>query len=75
MQVGLFGSYSRDEQTQMSDIDILIDFAPDREDFDNFMAAYDYFEKIFADYNVEVVTRNGLSPFIGPEILKEVVYA
>jgi hypothetical protein len=74
-EVGLFGSYARNEQVQSSDIDILIDFAPEKETFDSFMDAYDLMEEIFRNQKVEVVTKNGLSPYIGPKILKEVVYA
>ena len=72
--VGLFGSYVRNEQTEKSDIDLLIDFAPEYENFDNFMAICDYFEKLFKNQKVEIVTKNGLSPYIGPAILKEVLY-
>ena len=35
-EVGLFGSYVRDEQTEISDIDILIDFEKGKTSFDNF---------------------------------------
>lgn len=73
-KIGLFGSYVREEQSKKSDIDILIDFDPDKESFDNYMAVYDYFEKLFKNEKVEVVTKNGLSPYIGPKILKEVMY-
>ena len=72
--VGLFGSYLRDEQSGKSDIDLLIDFEPGKENFDNYMAVYDMFESIFENERVEVVTKNGLSPYIGPTILKEVIY-
>jgi predicted nucleotidyltransferase len=72
--IGLFGSYVREEQSSKSDIDILVDFAPDKENFDNYMAVYDYFEMLFKNEKVELVTRNGLSPYIGPKILKEVIY-
>lgn len=72
---GLFGSYVREEQTGFSDIDLLIDFEPEKENFDNLMAAYDLFEKIFKNEKIEVVTINGLSPYIGPTILNEVQYA
>jgi predicted nucleotidyltransferase len=34
-EVGLFGSYLRGEQSDNSDIDILIDFEPDKENYDN----------------------------------------
>jgi uncharacterized protein len=72
--IGLFGSYVRGEQSDESDIDILIDFEPDKENFDNYMAAYDMFEQLFKNERVEIVTRNGLSPYIGPKILNEVMY-
>ena len=39
--LGLFGSYRRNEQSVNSDIDLLIDFDPEQENFDNYMAAYD----------------------------------
>ncbi len=72
--LGLFGSYSKDEQSDNSDIDILIDFEPNKENFDNYMAVYDLLESVFKDEKVEVVTKNGLSPYIGPKILNEVLY-
>ncbi len=72
--IGLFGSFVRNEQTKTSDIDILIDFEPDQENFDNYMAVYDIIERLFLHERVDVVTKNGLSPYIGPAILKEVLY-
>ncbi|GHT17132.1 nucleotidyltransferase [Bacteroidia bacterium] len=74
-KIGLFGSYVRNEQTPHSDIDILVDFVPAKETFDNYMGLYDYLETLFANEKVEVVTLNGLSPYIGPQILEEVNYA
>ena len=73
-QIGLFGSYVHNKQSNHSDIDILIDFEPDQENYDNFMAVYDLFEQLFKNEKVEVVTKNGLSPYIGPKILNEVEY-
>lgn len=73
-KMGLFGSYQRNEQTETSDIDILIDFVPQKETYDNFLAVYDLIEEIFKGQKVEIVTKNGLSPHIGPKILNEVHY-
>jgi len=73
-EIGLFGSYVRDEQSENSDIDILIDFEPDKENFDNYMAVYDILERLFQNQRVEIITKNGLSPYIGPRILNEVKY-
>jgi predicted nucleotidyltransferase len=72
--IGLFGSYVRNEQSNGSDIDLLIDFEPGKENFDNYMAVCDLFEDLFKNEKVEVVTKNGLSKHIGPKILKEVLY-
>lgn len=37
--VALFGSYLRNEQSEQSDIDLLIDLEPGKDSFDNYMAA------------------------------------
>jgi uncharacterized protein len=73
-QIGLYGSYVRGQQTPESDIDLLIDFEPGYENFDNFMALYDFLENLFPGEKVEVVTKSGLSPYIGPVIINEAIY-
>ena len=73
-EIGLFGSYVKNQETKTSDIDLLVDFNPKEENFDNYMAVYDIMEKIFKDKKVELITKNGLSKFIGPKILQEVIY-
>ena len=72
--IGLFGSYVRNEPSAGSDIDLLIDFEPDMENFDNYMRVYDIFENLFNGDKVEIVTKNGLSKHIGPSILSNVLY-
>jgi predicted nucleotidyltransferase len=73
--IGLYGSLVRNEQTHKSDIDILIDFEEEKETFDNYMAVYDIIEQLFSGQKIDIVTKNGLSPYIGPTILNEVKYA
>jgi len=73
-RIGLFGSYVRNEQQPESDIDILVDFESGKETFDNLMDLCHYLEKLFTGETIEVVTVNGLSPYIGRHILKEVNY-
>ncbi len=75
VRIGLFGSYAREEQSEKSDIDILIEFDPVKENFDNYMSVYDILENLFKNDKIEIVTKNGLSKYIGPTILKEVIYA
>ena len=72
--IGLFGSYIKNEQSDNSDIDILIDFEPEKETYDNYMAVYDLCEQLFKNERVDIVTKNGLSPYIGPKILNEIKY-
>jgi len=74
IEIGLFGSYVRNEQTSTSDIDILVDYKKGEMDFFKFIDFCEIIENLFNDLKVDVVTKNGLSEFIGPYILKEVEY-
>ena len=71
VQIGVFGSFIRNEQTPESDVDILVDFLPAQHTFDNFMNVSLLLEKALGR-RVDLVTRESLSPYIGPHILKEV---
>ena len=73
-QLGLFGSTVRGENTPKSDIDILIDFNAGQETYHNFMYACTILQEGFGKTKLDVVTKNGLSPYIGESILKEVEY-
>ena len=74
-KIGLFGSYSRNEQTENSDIDILVSFRPSEETFDNLMDLSFLLQSLFPHHRLDIATTNGLSPYIGPKILQEVTYA
>jgi predicted nucleotidyltransferase len=69
--IGLFGSFIRGDQTPLSDIDILVEFIPEKHTFDNFMEVAFLLEKILGR-KVELITPEALSPHIGPHILREV---
>ncbi|HYH46926.1 MAG TPA: nucleotidyltransferase family protein [Thermoanaerobaculia bacterium] len=73
-RLALFGSFVRGEQTPHSDVDLLVEFEPDRKTFDNFMALSFFLEEILRR-RVELVTPESLSPFLGPHILAEAEYA
>ncbi len=73
-EIGLFGSYARGEAHAESDIDIIVDMERERKTFRNFMALSYYLEELF-DRKVDLVTKQSLSPYIGPHILKTVQYA
>ena len=73
-KVGIFGSFVRGEQTPESDIDLLVQFEPDKKNFDNFIHLSELLEDLL-QRRVEIITTEGLSPYIGPHILSEVEYA
>jgi uncharacterized protein len=73
-RIGLFGSFVRGEQHGGSDIDLLVEFEPDKKTFDAFMELSFFLDDLLSR-RVELVTIESLSPHIGPYILKEVEYA
>lgn len=72
-QLGLFGSFVRDEATPSSDVDFLVDFEEGKKKFNNLFYLSEYLTTL-TGRKVEVLTREGLSPYIGPEILKTTQY-
>ena len=72
-RIGLFGSFVRNEQTNESDIDLLVDFEKDKKTYKNFIRLAYYFEDIFGR-KVELITTQSLSPYIKPYIMQEVEY-
>ena len=72
-RVGLFGSFARNEQSVKSDVDLLVEFDPSQKTFDNFMELSFFLEDLLKR-RVEILTRDSLSPYIGPHILEEVEY-
>jgi hypothetical protein len=72
-EIGVFGSYARNEQTADSDVDILIRFR--KPSFHSLMGAYLYLEKVLGR-KVDLVTRHkGLSSRFLKIVEREVVYA
>jgi len=72
-RLGLFGSFQRGESDPESDVDLLVEFMPGAKSFDNFMAVSFLLEKELGR-SVELVTREALSPHLGPHILEDVEY-
>lgn len=72
-RLGVFGSFVREEQTPNSDVDLLVEFEPGKKTFKNFIRLCFYLEELF-EREVELVTPESLSPYIGPHILQEVEY-
>ncbi len=71
--IGLFGSFARNQARIESDIDLLVEFEPDKKTFDNFIDACFLLEDLFGR-KVELVTKESLSSYISPYVLREVEY-
>ena len=71
---GLFGSFARDTAQATSDVDILVEFAPGKKNFTNFMQLAEFLEELFGR-QIDLVTPESLSPYLAPHILREVEYA
>lgn len=72
-RIGLFGSFARGEPIPDSDVDLLVEFEPNRKTFDNFMRLSFLLEELF-QRPVELVTPEALSVHIGPRIMEQVEY-
>ncbi len=69
-EIGIFGSYVKNEQTHQSDIDILVDFSSPISLFE-FINIEEELSKAL-NRKVDLVSRNALKPHIGKHILAEV---
>lgn len=69
-RLALFGSFVRGEAGAGSDVDILVEFGPEQKTYDRFLELSELLERLL-QRSVEVVTTEGLSPYIGPHILAE----
>ena len=72
-ELALFGSYSRDEQTDKSDIDIMFDYEGNigMEFFD---ICY-FLDDIFKEKEVQVVSRRGIKEGYFNALKQDLIYA
>jgi len=71
--IGIFGSVVRGDDNENSDYDILVEFNKDCRKFSNFNKLCEFLENNIGN-KFDIVTKDGLSPYIGEKILKEVEY-
>lgn len=72
-RIGVFGSFRHDTAKSNSDIDFLVDFEPSKKTYQNIFDLYEFLGEQ-TGRKVEVLTKQGLSKYIGPYILKDVEY-
>lgn len=71
-EIGIFGSYVRGEQSEKSDLDILIDFY-EKPDLFEFIEIEEYLSKLVGT-KVDLIMKSALKPYISKYILEEAVY-
>lgn len=71
-RIGIFGSYSRGEQKETSDIDILVEFHRPI-GFIEFIKLQEYLESLLG-VKVDLTTKKALKKRIRKQILQEVKY-
>ena len=72
-EIGVFGSYVREEHKEKSDLDILVEFEEDAEiGLLKFVNMENYLSELIG-VKVDLVEKSTLKPRIGKHILKEVL--
>ena len=71
-EIGVFGSFVRNEHNETSDLDVLVEFSEPVSLFE-FMDLEDYLENLI-EVKIDLVSKKGLKPYIGRNILNEVIY-
>lgn len=71
-ELGIFGSYIRQEQTEASDVDVLVEFS-ETPSLLKFVNLENYLSDSL-EVKVDLVHKSGLKLRIGERILAEVVY-
>ena len=69
--VSVFGSFAKGEEREDSDIDLLVEIEPDCSLFDVISMKYEVED--LTGRTVDVVTTNGLSPYLSEQIIKEAI--
>ena len=71
-EIGIFGSFIRDDQNRESDVDILVKFSKPV-GLIEFIKLEEYLKDLL-DVKVDLVLRDGIKPALKSEILQQVVY-
>ncbi len=73
-KIGLFGSFVRNQASEDSDIDLLVEFEKGQKTFDNYMNLKFFLEELFG-HKVDLVINESLRTELKPYIMEEIKYA
>ena len=74
-EIGLFGSYARNEQTHESDIDILVVFEPDTPNLYDLELELKEYLKMCFKRDIDICAKNWIKPIFKPLVLEDAIYA
>ncbi len=74
LKLGLFGSFSRDEQTEESDIDLLIEFAPHTTEISEKKEQIRAVVGKRFNRTVDICREKFLKPYFRDQVLKSAIY-
>lgn len=69
-RLALFGSVVRNQATEDSDVDVLVEFEPSQKNLNTFMGLAFLLDEALG-HRADIVTTESLSSYIGPHILHE----
>ena len=72
-KLGLFGSFATNKQTDLSDVDFLVEFEKEKKSYKHFIKLAFFLEELLGR-KVDLITTTSLSPYLGPQILKQTEY-
>lgn len=72
-RIGLFGSYARGEQTDKSDVDLVVEFKPGMKKYRNLLTLLDLLEEKL-QRKVDLLTWEGMASFVQREVKKDIEY-
>lgn len=73
-RIGLFGSYAKDEQTDKSDIDLIVEFEENTRDLFEVKIRLKKFIKAETGKDVDICREKYIKPGIREYIIKETLY-
>jgi len=74
VKLGLFGSFARDEATETSDIDLIIEFCPNTEKIFEKKANIKHLIQTKFDRKVDLCREKYIKPYFKSQILQSVIY-
>ena len=74
VKIGLFGSFARNEGTENSDIDLIVEFQPNTENLSEKKSKLKNLVKNHFDRDVDICREKYIKPYFKEQILKSAIY-